>query len=584
MDALWAIRALVIDAVGLGGIWLRAGHGPVRDAWLGALHQSGLPVVKMPASADDQALRGGIDLAQSLQSQTLKWQPGLLARAHGGVIQLPMAERVPKELLARLSQALDQRRMASPKGGDEPAEFAVVALDESDEDDSRLSAGFADRLGIWLDLRSLTMHDLSDEQILEQEQSAPRGPRPRLTDDQLEALCGMAQAMGIDSPRAVLFASRLASVSAWMEGRPSVDESDLVRASRCVLLPRATRWPAAASESAPEQDPPPPPPSPQPPSESPEETLDDAQSQSAAEQEVQPLEDMLLAATLASLPDHLLDTLLTRQAPRGHTGTAGHSGRLQHSRQRGRPLPSRPGRPHDQSRLDLLATLRHAAPRQRLRAQTAHHAQSASSLQLRSEDFHVRRYEQRSTTCLILALDASGSAAMQRLAQAKGAVELLLAQSYARRDSVSVIAFRGTQAQCLLPPTRSLVRAKRALAGLPGGGGTPLASALHMCLDQALKLRREGSTPQLVVLSDGRANVNLQGMGGRVAAQADAQHLAQQWAAYGLEALWIDTALQPEPLAQAMAMTMGARYLPMPHVQAQRLAHAMRPTPSPGAA
>ena len=152
MDALWAIRALVIDAVGLGGIWLRAGHGPVRDAWLGALHQAGLPVVKMPASADDQALRGGIDLAQSLQSQTLKWQPGLLARAHGGVIQLPMAERVPKELLARLSQALDQRRMASPKGGDEPAEFAVVALDESDEDDSRLSAGFADRLGIWLDL------------------------------------------------------------------------------------------------------------------------------------------------------------------------------------------------------------------------------------------------------------------------------------------------------------------------------------------------------------------------------------------------------------------------------------------------
>ena len=173
---------------------------------------------------------------------------------------------------------------------------------------------------------------------------------------------------------------------------------------------------------------------------------------------------------------------------------------------------------------------------------------------------------------------------MQRLAQAKGAVELLLAQSYARRDSVCVIAFRGTQAQCLLPPTRSLVRAKRALAGLPGGGGTPLASALHMCLDQALKLRREGSTPQLVVLSDGRANVNLQGMGGRVAAQADAQHLAQQWAAYGLEALWIDTALQPEPLAQAMATTMGARYLPMPHVQAQRLAHAMRPTPSPGAA
>jgi magnesium chelatase subunit D len=225
----------------------------------------------------------------------------------------------------------------------------------------------------------------------------------------------------------------------------------------------------------------------------------------------------------------------------------------------------------------LLATLRHAAPRQRLRAPppAANATGQTQRLLLRGEDFHTKRYQQHSPTCLILALDASGSAAIHRLAQAKGAVELLLAQSYARRDSVCVIGFRGARAECLLPPTRSLVRAKRALAGLPGGGGTPLAGALQLALEQARQLGREGQTPLLVVLSDGRANVTLQGLGGRQQAQTEAQAMAQRWAHSGHAALWIDTAPQPEPLAQALAQTLGARYLPMPHVQSQRLASAM---------
>ena len=597
-DALWALRALAADPAGLGGIWLRAGHGPVRETWLHKLRQTGRPLIKVPATVDDTALLGGTDLTQSLQDGTLRWKSGLLAHAHQGVIQLPMAERFPKDLLARLAQAMDQRQVVESRGSVAAAEFGVVALDESDDEDTRLHPAMADRLGIWLDVRALSLHDV--DQALDEPSPSMRpvsaaqlsgaqlsgaqlsGAQqgPRLQDDQLEALCALALSLGIDSPRAVLFASRLASVSAGMEGRTTVEQADLVRATRCVLLPRATRWPVSQADEAAQAQPPEPPPADPTESESESESEpqppDDSSSASPPE-DVQALEDVLLAATVASLPEHLLDSLMTRQPPRSRAGAAGHSGRLQQSGQRGRPLPSRPGSPHDRGRLDLLATLRHAAPRQRLRASAPHAPPGA--LKLRGQDFHVQRHEQRSTTCLILALDASGSAAMHRLAQAKGAVELLLAQSYARRDSVCVVAFRGTQAQCLLPPTRSLVRAKRALAGLPGGGGTPLASALQVCVDQALKLRRDGATAHLVVLSDGRANVTLQGMGGRAQAHADAQRLAQQWASLGMESLWIDTALQPEPVAQSLASTMGARYLPMPHVQAQRLAHAMQIQP-----
>jgi magnesium chelatase subunit D len=220
--------------------------------------------------------------------------------------------------------------------------------------------------------------------------------------------------------------------------------------------------------------------------------------------------------------------------------------------------------------LHVLATLRAAAPKQKLRG-----AKAQSRVAIRAEDFHVHRYQQHSSSCLILALDASGSAALQRLAEAKGAVELLLQQSYARRDSVCIVAFRGAHAQLLLPMTRSLVRAKRAMTGLPGGGGTPLALALKMACEQAAQLHRQGVTPILVVLSDGRANVTLQGLGGRAQAQADALQWGAQWRQTGHRSLWIDTSIQPDPQAQNLAHTMGCSYLPMPQVQAQRVANAM---------
>jgi magnesium chelatase subunit D len=197
-------------------------------------------------------------------------------------------------------------------------------------------------------------------------------------------------------------------------------------------------------------------------------------------------------------------------------------------------------------------------------------------VRIRAEDFHLHRYQQHTPSCLILALDASGSAALHRLAEAKGAVQLLLEQSYARRDSVCVIAFRGPGAQLLLPMTRSLVRARRALTGLPGGGGTPLASALRLAHEQAAQLQRQGITPILVVLSDGRANVTLQGLGGRVQAQDEARHWACAWQQTGHPGLWIDTAPQAEVQAQELARILGARYLPMPRLQSQRLAQALQ--------
>ena len=133
---------------------------------------------------------------------------------------------------------------------------------------------------------------------------------------------------------------------------------------------------------------------------------------------------------------------------------------------------------------------------------------------IRKDDFRIARFKQRSETTTIFVVDASGSAALHRLAEAKGAVELLLADCYVRRDQVALIAFRGISAELLLPPTRSLARAKRSLAGLPGGGGTPLAAGLDAAFALADLILRKGQTPTVILLTDGRANVARDGGAG----------------------------------------------------------------------
>jgi len=638
-DAVKALWAFALDPVLLGGVWLRAPHGPVRDRWLAELAALGGPGVRIPTHVDDERLMGGLDLSASLRSGSTVAQSGLLSRAHGHWVVLPMAERQRAETLARLVQAQDRGEVHALHVGNQAAQACacgVVALDESLADEPPLSSALCERLSLWLDLRDLAWADVADSAlgvspwmddngnatasasasataasqrqapIVTTHNESPPGvaeatdlshaiqsarerlPHIQLSDEQTQALCHTALALGVGSLRASLAACRLACASAAWHGHAAPSDGDVAWAARMVLAPRATQLPASPPEPQAESEPPPPseaeaptddqapPPEPPPP----EDHSEDKPEDSPAPPSAQDLQELVLAAALASIPPNLLDRMvLGASAPKG-ARSAGSSGAAQRSRQRGRPLAPRPGMPSQGARLHVLATLRAAAPRQKLRPPPP----GGGRIAVRSEDFHVHRFQQKQASCLIFAVDASGSAALARLAEAKGAVELMLQQSYARRDQVCVIAFRGTKAEVLLPPTRSLVRAKRALGGLPGGGGTPLATALKLCQEQAQAQMRLGVTPMLVVLCDGRANVNLQGLGGRESAMTDALAWAQAWRSLACAAVWLDTSTQPDAKAQQLAQTMGARYLPMPHAQAQRMADVMQSLTPPAQA
>jgi magnesium chelatase subunit D len=589
-----AAALLAVDPAGLGGAVLHGTVGPRRDAWLamlGALMPADAPWRRVPLHINDDRLLGGLDLAATLSAGAPIAQRGLLAEADGGIVLLAMAERLAPSTAASVASVIDAQVVAVERhgvGASNPSRIGVIALDESAGDDAPMSARLRERLAFHIDLESpskpaaedidgWTRDDLIDARALY--------PNVHIGDDVVEGLCAAAIALGIDSVRAPMLACRAARAAAALDGRDSVNADDAALAAGLVLAPRATQLPAPAEASeesfdeAPDEAPDEAQPSEQPPS--PDES-DKPADASGAESDTPPtggpVEDVVLEAALAAIPPGLLAMLAMGASRAGPSRSAGRVGAARIGTSRGRPTGVRRGEPQGGARLNLIETLRAAAPWQTLRRREAAAAgrADAARIQVRREDFHVWRFNERSETTTLFVVDASGSAALNRLAETKGAVELLLADCYVRRDSVAVIAFRGPRAELLLPPTRSLVRAKRSLAGLPGGGGTPLASGIDAAFALAGAIRRRGATPVVVLLTDGRANIARDGTPGRAQAGADALASAQQMRIEGFTSLLLDTSPQPQETARELAVAMGARYLPLPYAGAVDLSQAVR--------
>ncbi len=529
--ATLALQLLTVDP-GLGGICIRARSGPVRDRLTAMIAANAR---RLHPAISDEALFGGLDLSATLASGHLVQQNGLLATP--GPLVLAMAERATTALAARLAVALDRND-----------DHCLIALDEGAEPDEVLNPKLAERLAFHVDLSECRLNDAGDAVPVTRTKVALRDVT--MPTDIIAQVTRIAVDLGIDSMRAPLFAMRAARAHAALAGNTKVTQDDLEIACALTLAHRATRIPEPETE----EEPPAPPP--------------EQNDENKGEDTLDLPDELLLEAVRALLPDNLLEQITARKA---RAGRGNGTGAARKGNRRGRPLPSRAGRISDGARIDIIGTLRAAAPWQTIRR----NASGREGLQIRPADIRIKRFEEKSDRLLIFTVDASGSAALSRLAEAKGAVELLLAQAYARRDHVALVAFRGTEAELLLPPTRSLVQTKRRLAALPGGGGTPLAAGMVTAFDQATQASRRGLTPTIAILTDGRANIALDGRADRKQAATDAQQIARVLRASNVDAIVIDTGNRPEPALRNLAQTLDAAYLPLPRADAERLSKSV---------
>lgn len=571
-DACHIAAILAADTSGLGGVCVRARPGPVRDRWvqiLQGLLTAGTRVIKIPLNVSDERLLGGLDLVATLRAGRASFEAGLLCGADRGLVLLPMAERMTASAAAKIAAALDLGEVVLERDGFTrrlPCRAGVVALDEGLDSMEHPPAVLLERLAFHLDLDDVSATEAAADPPFTSAHVALA--RTRLTDvrsseEVTSALCATAAELGIGSARAPWLALRVARAAAALQARPVVADEDTILAARLVLAPRAIKLPPAVE---PEGEPGPPP-SEHPSDPAPEPDVEDPASAEPAT--AHRLEDVVREATSAALPLNLLTQLrsgLLRPKVSRSNGRAATKSRARH---RGRPMGTRAGEPVRGARLNVLATVRAAAPWQKVRGPRAG---AAGRIQVRKSDFRVGAYKHRTQSITIFLVDASGSAALHRLGEAKGAVELMLSECYVRRDQVALIAFRGKCAQMQLPPTRSLARARRELASLPGGGGTPLASGLDAARTLAETLKRRGEAPIVVLLTDGQANVGRDGKGGRGAAEADALSAARLLRGAQVASILIDTAQIPRTFSRRLATEMDARYLALPHADSISLA------------
>ncbi|MDR0797470.1 MAG: VWA domain-containing protein, partial [Nitrososphaerota archaeon] len=219
------------------------------------------------------------------------------------------------------------------------------------------------------------------------------------------------------------------------------------------------------------------------------------------------------------------------------------------------------------------ATFRAAAPFQKRRKELD--AEQQRALLIESCDLREKVRETKMGNLIMFVVDASGSMAVEeRMSATKGAVLSLLLDAYQRRDRVGMVVFRKNSAEMVLPPTNSVELAQKYLANLSTGGRTPLAHGLKLGLDAVVSSLRTDDVPLLVLVSDGRANVNLYG-GDPV---EEAKNVAYTVASKGIQSLAIDTeqGFLTFGLVKQISEAMGSKYLRLEELRAAPIASAVK--------
>ncbi len=546
-DALIAAQLCAIDP-GLGGMVLRGGGEAVRDLIIATM-SAGRVVRKVPVHIDDERLLGGLDLAATLASDRPVARKGLLAECNGGLVVVPMADRMDEGIASRIAAVMDTDVIITERDGirrHDEAQFTLALLDTGVADE-RAPDVLAERLAFWFDF-----NDIPDPAPVEGRSDARPALRQAqdcgVSDEALNAIAAAATSLGVTSARGSLLTLRAAKAAALFDDRDTVTDDDLILAIRLVLVPRATQFPAPPDK----------------PDAMPEDS--DPGEQSGGDV-MQPLEDVILEAVRATLPPNMI-AAIAENGRRAAMSKGKGSGAKLKAQMRGRPVGVRAGMPRGGNRLSLIETLRAAAPWQKLRRDAGDRR-----VRIRRDDLRIKRFQSRAETTTIFVVDASGSSAAARLAEAKGAVELLLAEAYVKRAQVALIAFRGAGAELILPPTRSLTRARRALAELPGGGGTPLAAGLAMAGEVAALVRSKDRTPFVVVLTDGRGNIAFDGTADAAAAKRDAESAALTVNSPGV---LIDISARPREEGRAIAALMRAKFVALPRGDAHSVRDAVK--------
>ncbi len=554
--------ALVLAAVnrGIGGVLLRGQKGSAKTTiarGLAGLLPDAAAFVELPLGATEERVIGSLDLASMLAGAGVRFQAGLLATAHGGVLYVDEVNLLADHLVdVLLDVAVSGENVVERDGVSHrhPARFVLVGSMNPEE--GELRPQLLDRFGLAVDVAAPVDAAVRAEIVRRRldfdadpadfrSRWAPAedtlverlcAARPAgVPDDLLEPIASLCVAVGAEGLRADLVIARAAAALAGWEGRTTAGPDDVRRVAHLALAHRSRRTPFEApgidhQELA--------------------DALDQSLGDGADDGAGDPTDgdagrgpERHHDGAGPARPVRLASAPSPGGAPGRRSPGSGPRGRLVSDRAAEGPVAS----------LAVAGTARATA--------VARVADPDSPPLLREA---VR--EAKVANLVVIAVDTSGSmGAERRMAAVTAAVHGLLVDAYQRRDRVAVVGFRDQGAEVVVRPTGSIEIAKTRLGSVTTGGRTPLAAGIDAALDLASSSSVD-HRPLVVLVSDGRATAAAAGVDPMAAALDAAGRVRRR----GVSAVVVDAEDGPTRLRLALplAEAMGARYLTLAEMEA----------------